>query len=139
MNYRLQGQRELGISPIPLMPDGNIARLPIDPSAGNEHQLSVHGWPPNNIQEYANHESVSIKDMLVKNLEVQRSLMSPDVEFTDAQKAALCGSRYAQTADEFVKESLRIDSVRKSFDKSMDESLSSDGIVLTDVDKNLKD
>lgn len=107
--------RILGTSPVPTMPDGSIAKLPIDDSAGREHQLNEHGWPPNHIQEYMNAEGKSIQDAFIKNLEIQRSHISPDASLSDAQKAALCGSRYANTASEFVSEQLRIDKVRESF------------------------
>lgn len=108
--------KKLGVTIIPTMPDGNIAYLPIDPSAGNEHQLNAHGWSPNNIQEYANTENESIKSMLMKNLEIQAKAMDPNSSLSDVQKAALCGSRYAQTVSEFINESLRIDAIRNGFE-----------------------
>ena len=109
---RLQGVRTLGESVVPVMPNGKIAFLPIDERAGNEHQLNCHGWPPNNIQEYVNTENASIKEQMIKNLQMNKACMDENASFSDAQKAALCGSRYAQTASEFVTESLRLDAMQ---------------------------
>lgn len=107
--------RIFGKSPVPTMPDGSVAKLPIDDSAGREHQLNVHGWPPNHIQEYMTAEGLSIQEAFIKNLEIQRSHLSSDTSLSDAQKAALCGSRYANTASEFVTEQMRLDKVLESF------------------------
>lgn len=97
----------------PVMPDGSKALLLIDQSAGNKHQLSAHGWPPNNIQEYANTENKSLQEMFLKNVEKVAGQVDDLAGFTPEQKAALCFNRSAQTASEFCDEALRLDRVRQ--------------------------
>ena len=125
---------------IPLLPDGSRASLPIDQSAGNEHQLNCHGWPPNNIQEYANSESQQLKDLFLKNIEIQKAALDPNSTLSDIQKAALCPSRTAQTFDEFARDAMRIDKVREWFEKPADihKSQGSERISFkeTDLDQN---
>ncbi len=115
VSRRLSELRPLGKTPLPLMPDGSIARLPVDQSAANKHQLNAHGWPPNNIQEYINTESKSLQELMLKNLEMFNINKESPVQLSDVQKAALCPSRYAQTVSEFQQEMLRLDRVRESF------------------------
>lgn len=115
---RKQCLKELGNSPIPMLGDTSVAFLPIDQSAGNPHQLNNHGWPPNNIQEYANSEDATLREMLIQNMEMHKAAMSPDAVLSDMQKAALCGSRYAGTSSEFVAEAMRLDNVRAAFERS---------------------
>ena len=108
----LEAYRELPVMEAPKMPDGSKASLPIDQSASNQHQLSAHGWPPNNIQEYANTENKSLQEMFLKNVEKVAGQVDELAGFTPEQKAALCFNRAAQTASEFCDEALRIDRVR---------------------------
>lgn len=109
----LEAFRVLPIMEAPTMPDGSKALLSIDQSACNKHQLSAHGWPPNNIQEYANTENKSLQEMFLKNVEKVAGQVDELAGFTPEQKAALCFNRAAQTASEFCDEALRLDRVRQ--------------------------
>lgn len=137
---RISSKKQSPCAYVPYMPDGSKAYVAIDQSMAEPHLLNVHGWPQNNVQEYVNNESQQIKDMMLKNLEIQRSAMDPNSILSDSQKAALTGSRYCQTSTEFINESLRLDRVRASLQPSKELTEQSDpSLKFTDDDKETSD
>lgn len=114
IRFRGQLDRKLVSDPVPVLPDGKEARLPVDDTCYLKHNRNSFGWPANQVQQYLNTENEALRQMMVQQMQFHNVGSDGMSQLSPAQRCALTPNRRSQTMSEFMSDQSRLDGVRDS-------------------------